>query len=204
MSASPVTNSRELSAGVRRRALLPAALLAVAMLATRTNHFGSALELPDASLAVFFFAGLVTGSLPLFGALLALAAGIDYVAITAGGVSDYCVTPAYLFLLPTYACLWVAGGRTRAQFEAQDREFSAALLGATSLRVLGAALLAFAISNLSFFAFSGKFGALTLGDYVNATIEYAVPYVGYALMYVAVGGVALLALRSRLARTATA
>jgi hypothetical protein len=35
------------------------------------------------------------------------------IAIMLGGVSDWCVTPAYGFLIPTYACLWY-GGRGRA------------------------------------------------------------------------------------------
>ena len=65
---------------------LPIALIAL-MVLTRFEHFGSALHLPDASLAVFFFAGLYRKkALLLF--LLALAALIDMAAIQ-NGTSSY-------------------------------------------------------------------------------------------------------------------
>jgi hypothetical protein len=35
--------------------------LAILMALTRSDHFGSALTLPDASLAVFYLAGIFTG-----------------------------------------------------------------------------------------------------------------------------------------------
>ncbi len=35
-------------------------ILALAMLATRFHHFGSSMNLPDASLAVFFLLGLLS------------------------------------------------------------------------------------------------------------------------------------------------
>lgn len=60
---------------------------AIALMAlTRYGHFGSALSLPDASLAVFFLAGfyLPAWMLPV---LLIEAVGIDYLATTVGGVS---------------------------------------------------------------------------------------------------------------------
>src|SRR5512137_506705 len=85
---------------------LPLSLIAL-MVLTRFHHFGDVLHLPDASLAVFFFAGFYRKK-AFFGFLLALAALIDYLAIE-NGTSSWCVTPAYVFLIPTYAVMWFAG-----------------------------------------------------------------------------------------------
>ncbi|MEI7994736.1 MAG: hypothetical protein WCH01_07515, partial [Methylococcaceae bacterium] len=85
---------------------LPIPLIAL-MVMTRFHHFGDVLHLPDASLAVFFFAGFYRKK-ALLGFLLALAALIDYVAIE-NGTSSWCFSPAYVFLIPTYAVMWFAG-----------------------------------------------------------------------------------------------
>ena len=54
--------------------------------ASGSHHFASALHLPDASWSVFFLTGaLLPGWLPLAG-LLALAAMVDYLAISFGGL----------------------------------------------------------------------------------------------------------------------
>lgn len=164
-------------------AMVMGCILALVMIGTRSRHFGSDLQLPDASLAVFFFAGLWLAGRFWFPGLLVLAAAIDYATITHYDVSGYCVTPAYGFLIPAYACVWLAGRFTRRD----PREGAAAYL-ATAARLCVATLFAFLISNLSFFAFSGYFATMTLGDYIVATFHYAVPYVSYTLMYGAAGG----------------
>src|SRR3970040_1549850 len=94
---------------VSKTPLVITVLLGLVMAATRFHHFGSAISLPDASLAIFFLAGFYLRSPLVFAGFLAEAALIDYVAITHGGVSDWCVSPAYVFLAPTYASLWFAG-----------------------------------------------------------------------------------------------
>jgi hypothetical protein len=65
--------------------------------------------LADASLAVFYLAGIFTGGLASFAVLLTEAALLDYVAISQFQVSDYCISPAYIFLIPTYAVMFFAG-----------------------------------------------------------------------------------------------
>ncbi|SCN46613.1 hypothetical protein BAZMOX_39362_0 [methanotrophic endosymbiont of Bathymodiolus azoricus (Menez Gwen)] len=70
--------------------------LAMLMALTRSDHFGSAITLPDASLAVFYLAGIFTGGLASFAVLLTEAALLDYVAISQFQVSDYCISPAYI------------------------------------------------------------------------------------------------------------
>jgi len=90
------------------------AALAALMAATRFNHFGSAVSLPDASYAVFFLGGLyltrsASMSVAAFIALILEAGWIDYYATSVQGVADWCMSPAYWFLIPTYASLWLVG-----------------------------------------------------------------------------------------------
>jgi hypothetical protein len=150
------------------------------MLATRahSNHFGSPITLPDASLAVFFMAGLWFGGLRLFAVLLLEAALIDYVAITKMGVSDYCVSPAYVFLIPTYAALFFAG-----RFAARFKTLQAPdLLMQTGLLV-GATTVAFIISNGSFYVLSGRFPDLNWVEYFGRVTQYYSPYLSSTLIY---------------------
>jgi hypothetical protein len=95
-----------------RREVFVVAALAAAMWLTRSHqiddHFGSFIDLPDASWAVFFIAGVVGLRWWAPAALMLNAGVIDYLALLAG-VSDYCVTPAYPFLIPTYLTLWASG-----------------------------------------------------------------------------------------------
>lgn len=154
--------------------------LILLMLATRahSNHFGSAITLPDASLAVFFMAGLWYSGMGLFSVLLLEAALIDYVAISQMGVSDYCISPAYVFLIPTYAALFW-GGRLAARFDAI--KFTAMF---TQLAILiSASSVAFLVSNLSFYALSGRFADLNWLQYFERITQYYPSYMSAALIY---------------------
>ena len=84
-------------------------VLAILMGVTRGYHFPSFDHLPSASWVVFFLAGIYLHSRWVFPALLAEAALLDVAAVTWGGVSNFCVSPAYGFLLPAYGTLWFAG-----------------------------------------------------------------------------------------------
>src|SRR4026209_2452433 len=84
------------------------AAFAAMMVATRFHHFGDVLHLPDASMALFFLGGLYLRKHWQFVSFIALAVVIDWIAIEHAGVSDFCVTPAYSFLLPAYGVLWYA------------------------------------------------------------------------------------------------
>ncbi len=171
--------------------------LAVLMLVTRFHHFGSGINLPDASLAVFFLAGLFL-SWRWFPAFALLAAGIDYAAIAWAGVSDYCVTPAYAFLLPTYAAMTFAGFRAR-----RYRALGVADLVPLALLAVLGGVVAFAISNGSFYFFSGRFAGLSYAEYLARTAHYAMPYLLWALFYIA-AGLATVALARRLRAAAAA
>jgi hypothetical protein len=158
---------------------LPIPLIAL-MVLTRFHHFGDLLHLPDASLAVFFFAGFYRKK-AFFGFLLALAALIDFVAIE-NGTSSWCVTPAYVFLIPTYAVMWFAG-----RYCLTLKALKIAGLAQSAVMLMLATTTAFAISNGSFYFFSGRYEDLSLGDYFVRVAQYYPSYVGAALIYVVAG-----------------
>jgi hypothetical protein len=158
---------------------LPLLLIAV-MVLTRFHHFGDVLHLPDASLAVFFFAGFYRKK-SFFVFILAMAALIDYIAIK-NGTSDWCVSPAYVFLVPTYAVMWLAG-RYCSTFKSLKISELAASVGLVML----ATTAAFIISNTSFYLFSGRFDDLSLVEYFARVARYYPSYLSAALIYAGAG-----------------
>jgi len=162
---------------------LPIILIA-SMVLTRFHHFGDLFHLPDASLAVFFLAGFYRKK-ALLGFLLVLAALIDAVAINTG-TSDWCVSPAYVFLIPTYGVMWLAG-RYVATFKSLQLLEMVKAAGVLTL----ASSMAFVISNASFYLFSGKFDAMTFFNYVASIESYYFSYVGAVLIYGLIGLIAV-------------
>ncbi|MDD4915006.1 MAG: hypothetical protein PHW13_08230 [Methylococcales bacterium] len=163
-------------------AVKPAAIaLMLLMAVTRFHHFGTAFSLPDASLAVFFLAGLWLGGRYLLIALLLEAGLIDYLAITQFGGSDFCISSAYVFLIPTYAAMWL-GGQWCAGFSplttaGLSRQFAALLMATTT---------AFLISNGSFFLLSGRFAEGSWAQYIDGVARYYPSYLLATVIYVAV------------------
>jgi hypothetical protein len=152
------------------------------MALTRFNHFGSAFSLPDGSLAVFFFAGLGINRFWFFTLLLLEAGAIDYLAISQFAVSDFCITPAYLWLIPAYVVMWFAGRWCKA-FAALHFTDSLKAFGL----VAGATSIAFIISNGSFYLLSGSFGTFSLGRYLQQLAHYYPPYFLSSLIYIVIG-----------------
>lgn len=146
---------------------------------TRSSHFGSAFSLPDASLAVFFLAGTTAYGVRFFSVLLLEAGIIDYVAINHFGVSDFCISPAYACLILAYLVMWLVGDYCKALLR---------LNFADTLKVFGlifiAASGAFFISNGSFYLFSGRFGQLSMHEFLHQAGDYYPGYVGSALLYI--------------------
>lgn len=163
-----------------RRSMLIGLSLAALVAATRMHHFGSPLHLPDASLAVFLLAGFFIAS-PLFFAGLLLEAGtLDYVAITHLGVDDYCVTPAYWFLIPTYAVLWLAG-----RYYARIHQHSLRSLGVFAGLSVAALSMAFLISNGAFYWLSGRHPDTGMAEYAARVAQYYPQYLAGGLLYLA-------------------
>jgi len=102
------------------------------MAATRFGgHLGTAWSPPDASWAVFFLAGFYL-TREWRWALLALlveAVAIDFAAIRFYGISDYCVTAAYWFILPAYCALWLGGAWLRHGYGRLPRDLGRLVLG---------------------------------------------------------------------------
>src|SRR5882757_2471136 len=101
-----------------RNELLTGCILLLVLVLTRSgitrSHFGTEFNLPDASWAVFWLTGAFTLQ-RVWPLLLMLACvAVDYFVI-AGGVSAYCFTPAYPFLIPAYLSLWAFGRWSRSQ-----------------------------------------------------------------------------------------
>lgn len=164
--------------------------LILLMALTRSHHVGNAVSLPDASLAVFFLAGFFFASRSLFLMLLAQAAMIDYVEITQLNVSDFCISSAYIFLIPTYFAMWF-GGRLSAKLHVIHGNNIAFCVASLSILAISTAS-AFLLSSGSFYLFSGRFEALSLStfidnsamhfpSYANSAIAYAI--LGFAILY---------------------
>ena len=163
--------------------------LILLMVLTRGSHFGSSFLLPDATLAVFLLAGLMLPRFNLtaliaFAVLLLVAGGIDYYAINMAGVSDWCVTPAYWFLIPTYACMWL-GGRW---FSARMQNTLVSLAQFVWAAWLSTTV-AFIISNGSFYLFSGRYSEISMFDYAERVAQYYLPYLSGSLTYLAIAAV---------------
>lgn len=164
------------------KSLLISGALILGMLATRSDHFGSAISLPDASLAVFFMAGLYFRKLWLFLGLCTLAAASDYWAIEHRGVSSFCVTAAYGFLLPTYYVMWWAGQRA-ATLPLSGWQSGLTLLALTVV----ATSAAFFISSGSFYLLAPYFSSTSIAEFAQRTAAYYPRYTGYTLGYLVLG-----------------
>ncbi len=158
------------------------AVALVALLAvTRIGHFGGINTPPDGSLAVFFLLGLWIASPRWLVVALLAAAATDAVAI-AQGASSYCITPAYPLLIPTYGVLWGAG-RAICVYGARWHGWMRGL--ALGVALLASTTIAFVLSNASFYALSGYFEAMPVGDFVRGVSPYFRPYLAGAAAYVA-------------------
>ena len=168
-----------------RSRLLIGIALAALMAATRGQQLAPlGQHLPDASLAVFFLAGLYLGGLRVFLALFALATVIDLTAIGWGGVSGYCLTPAYWLLVPAYGSVWAAG-----RWFGRRHQVSGSSLPVLAGVLLVGGIAAEAFASGGFYLFSGRFAepglvglAHSLVDYLPGTLLALFAYVGIAAL----------------------
>lgn len=170
------------------------ALLALSMLATRYHHFSSALHLADTSWAAFFLAGLWFRRAAVLGGLLALAVLIDLGSVVIDGAAmASCFSPAYPGVLLAYAALWGGGrlaGRALDGGVTSSRLVGGLLVGAS---LLVSVVVAFVISNGTFYALSGQFGEMSAGEYAGRTMGYLAGYLTSAVTYTLVGIIGLAA-----------
>lgn len=152
--------------------------------ATRGQQFAPlGQHLPDASLAAFFLAGFFLRARWVPIALFALATVIDLTAIGWGGVSGYCLSPAYAMLVPAYGAAWAVGRWYHARHQPEVATLPL-LFG--SLVVAG--LLAEAFASGGFYLFSGHFVPSLIGfgysvvSYLPGTLLALLGYVGLAVI----------------------
>ncbi len=155
--------------------------LILLMALTRSHHVGNAVSLPDASLAVFFLAGFFFASRSLFLMLLAQAAMIDYVEITQLNVSDFCISSAYVFLIPTYFAMWF-GGRLSEKLHTMHGNKTAFYVLSSCILALST-VSAFLLSSGSFYLFSGRFEVLSLSAFLHNSAMYFPFYANSAIAY---------------------
>ena len=149
------------------------------MLATRGHHFASVSHLPDATWAIFFLAGAYLRPALAFYVLCAVAVAIDWVAITWGGVSAFCVTAAYFMLLPTYGSLWL-GGRWYVRRQNKMPGAWMSLIVSVAL----SAVTAEAISSGSFYFFGGKLVNPTFAGFFKREAHFFPALLGMMALYI--------------------
>lgn len=150
-----------------RQQLVIGLALALLMALTRSHHWAALHSLPDASWAVFFLVGVYLRAFWIAPALMLGAALIDYVAITWGGVSSFCVSPAYWLLIPAYGALFLAG-----RVYARHHRLSWSALPWLAGCVLAGAMLAELFSSGGFYFFSGQYAEPSLGEFIPRLVKY--------------------------------
>jgi hypothetical protein len=146
--------------------------LALLLLITRMQPVEHFLDLPDASWAAFFIAGYYLRGASIarwaFGLLMLEAVAIDWIATQHLGVSDFCMTPAYWFLLPTHAAMWAGGYLLRRHAQVENGHALAALV----VLAFAATTLAYTISNGGFYWFGGRYPDPHFAEYVERFAMY--------------------------------
>ena len=158
-----------------------AALFAVIMIGTRFHHFGDALHLPDASMALFFLGGIYLRKHLAFLGFVALSVLVDWYSVSYAGVSDFCITVAYAFMPLAYAVLWYAGRLLAPYYDGSLRSHALVFAG-----LLVSATLSYAISNGAFYWLGGRYTAPHMAEYVQRFAQWAPLFVRAAAGYVLV------------------
>ncbi|CAB1368358.1 conserved membrane protein of unknown function [Denitratisoma oestradiolicum] len=152
----------------RARQAAIAAVLISLMVLTRGHHFPLLRNIvPGASWAVFFLAGMYLNAPLALAGFLGLAVGIDYAAIEWGGTRAFCVSPAYIALLPAYASLWLAGRGYRLGWGLER----IAPLPLVFCGLLGT-LVCDVISSGSFYLYSGRFAYPNWAEYLARSAQH--------------------------------
>lgn len=168
-----LSNRNQIAVGIGLTAL---------MIVTRGQHFPAVRDaLPGASWAVFFLAGVYLRALWAPVALFVLASVLDFAAINWQGVSDYCMSPAYIALIPAYGALWFGG-----RWFAGHYSFKPVTLLWLVGTVVVSAFVCEIISGGAFYFFSGRFPDATLAGFVPRIVQYFPPFLGSMAFWVTV------------------
>ena len=152
------------------------------MALTRYNHFFTPTLLADVTWAAFFVAGLMITY--RFAPIILI---LEVLLIDLGGQWLFevdietagCISPAYPFLLLAYMSLWAAGRLTQTKWQ----NHWTSLVKLYTLLVIGVSV-AFAISNLSYFAFADTVELLDFSQFVERVTPYWSSFLQAALFWV--------------------
>lgn len=159
-------------------------VLVLLMTVTRSFHFATLTHLPGASWAVFFLAGFYLRSVWTLPGFLALTWGLDFASFTWGGASGFCLTSAYIFLLPAYSALWFAGHWYAKQYRFEWRTLlplvTAVLVGSMACELF---------SSGGFYFFSGHFVDTSMAEFGVRLMTYYPSYLQSMVFYVSIATV---------------
>ena len=156
-------------------------VLTFLMLATRTHHFVSLTQLPSASIAVFFLAGMYLRDSKVFWVFYFLSVTIDLASSYYRGQFGDCMTTSYPALVFSYAAMFTVGFYAKPNW----------LTSAWHINIVKVALalfigssIAFFISNGSYYTLSGKFPNLSWLEYSARVDKYYFRSISNPIFYV--------------------
>lgn len=157
--------------------------LTALMVGTRSGHLGTAWSLPDASWPVLYVAGFYfgrhwRGALPF---LLCTAVAVDFVVIRYFGVSNYCVTVAYAFMLPAYSLLWLGGVWLRRMYRHEARD-----LVRCAMTFALAASLCFLMTDAGFYWLGGRVAQPSLAGWWAGVVHWYPDFLGVSFVYIGI------------------
>lgn len=144
------------------------------------SHFGSALNLPDASWAVFWLLGFWVRPMRWLIAAFIASATADYFAVQQGTSAD-CFTPAYIFLIPAYLSLWVMGRWAQRQSMLEESTWVT-----PALSILVGVFACFTLANIGIYLASDTINQLSIWNYTVAVAHYLPLYLTTTALYVSV------------------
>ena len=157
------------------------AILSFLMLATRTHHFASFNQLPSASIAIFFLAGMYLRNIKVFWFFYILTLTIDLASSYYRGQFGDCITTSYPALVLSYAAMFTVGYYTRPNWQQSAWQMNIAKV---ALALFIASSIAFFISNGSYYALSGKFPELSWAEYAMRVDKYYFKSISNPIFYV--------------------
>lgn len=169
-------------------------VLLVAM--TRGSHF-SLVNLPSASWAVFFLAGVLLKPRWIFPLFFLQTTFMDIMSVGWINAGHHCMTVAYWMLLPAYGALWF-GGRLYARWHRE--QLSSLLVLIPTL--LSSALVCQLFSSGGFYFFSGRYDNPTFAGMLERIAHYYPQYLSSMALYVGAATLVYIVLRVYAAREA--
>ncbi len=157
-------------------------VLTLLMLATRTHHFATLNQLPSASIAVFFLAGMYLRKRSAFWFFYLLSIAIDLGSSYYRGQMSACLTASYPMLAFSYLAMFGAGYFSRPNWSKHSFVYN---ISKVALVLFSASSIAFLISNGSYYALSGKFPDMSWLEYATRVEKYYSAYISNPSFYVA-------------------